>query len=340
MQILSALNQQRFQNNTAGYASGDKQNSSVPLVEFLRNIAHLLEKEKLADAAEYYRANRNTFGNDERLVEIDSLFNSLHSTLVSGSLSDAQHGERFCTANVFDIESTWYTPALSGAQTLSEYLYHKQVYLSVIQILKTLDSDEYVDFVTGFMKKGIQNFGANWKYADICTVLFSLSSVLEIEEYLEIGVRRGRSMAMVCSARPRVNIVGFDIWKKNYAGMDNPGPEFVISQMKQFGHTGKLDLISGNSHLTLKEYFSKNTSSYFDIITVDGDHSENGAIEDIEDVISRVRVGGAIVFDDIAHPQHPYLRRVWEKHVKTRPEFTTHEYDELGYGVAFGIRMK
>jgi len=51
----------------------------------------------------------------------------------------------------------------------------------------------------------------------------------------------------------------------------------------------------------------------FDLITVDGDHSEEGAFDDLLNVIPHLNVGGILVFDDIAHPTHPYLLGVWKK---------------------------
>ena len=34
-------------------------------------------------------------------------------------------------------------------------------------------------------------------------------------------------MAMVLAACPEVEVVGFDMWMEDYAGMENPGANFV-----------------------------------------------------------------------------------------------------------------
>ena len=76
----------------------------------------------------------------------------------------------------------------------------------------------------------------------------------------------------------------------------------------------------------------------FDLITVDGDHSEVGAWEDLITVIPRLATGGVLVFDDIAHPAHPYLLGVWRRALARFPFLSGHEFTETGYGVAFAVR--
>lgn len=244
-------------------------------------------------------------------------------------------------ANSFRIKGTqWYAPSLAGASTLASPLFETETYQNTLRVLKQLTDDEYLIYLRGFMSRGIKCFGAHWRYADICTVLHTLAQSLKVERYLEIGVRQGRSMAMVVVRQPGVHVTAFDMWQKGYADMDNPGPEFVRAQMARFGHTGTLEFIDGNSHETLPRYFAEHPRQTFDIITVDGDHSPEGAAADLRDVLPRLRVGGALVFDDIAHPAHPKLLQVWRDEVAVRPEMTSFEFTEIGYGVAFAVRMR
>ncbi|MDQ3623188.1 MAG: class I SAM-dependent methyltransferase [Verrucomicrobiota bacterium] len=145
-------------------------------------------------------------------------------------------------------------------------------------------------------------------------------------------------MAIIASSCPQCDLVGFDYWKANYGGLLNPGADFVRGEIGKLGHTGKLDLISGNSHETVSRYFSEHPNAYFDVITVDGDHSKQGAEQDLRDVITRLKVGGVLVFDDISHPAHPYLAAVWQRVVSANSSFVSWEYAELGYGIAFAVR--
>ncbi|MFV0420823.1 class I SAM-dependent methyltransferase [Oleidesulfovibrio sp.] len=234
----------------------------------------------------------------------------------------------------------WYAPPLAGTATLSAPLFATETYQETLGILKKLKDDDYLRYLRGFMSSGIRRYGPHWRYADICTVLYTLSGMLGVSRYLEIGVRQGRSMAMVVSQQPQVQITAFDMWLTDYAGMENPGPEFVREQMQILGHRGTLDFINGNSHETLPAYFAQNPAASFDLITVDGDHTPEGAVQDLEDVLPHLRIGGAVVFDDIAHPAHPELAQVWRDVVLARPEMSGFEFTELGYGVAFAIRMR
>lgn len=145
---------------------------------------------------------------------------------------------------------------------------------------------------------------------------------------------------MVAAAHPSVNIVGFDMWQQDYAGMANPGAGFVASEMAAIGHTGTLELVSGDSHQTVPAYLLSHPGLEFDLITVDGDHSDEGALADLETVIPRLGLGGMLVFDDVAHPTHPNLLQVWRKAIQTAPfQIKTSEFTSLGYGVALGIRV-
>lgn len=232
----------------------------------------------------------------------------------------------------------FYQPALAGAQTLTEYIFDAKVYLTVGETLKRLSPDAYSLFLVDFLARGMDRYGARWKYADICTVLFSLAELFELRDYLEIGVRRGRSMAMVAAARPQASLVGFDLWQKDYAGMENPGPDFVAAELARVGFSGKLTLVSGDSHQAVPRFFADNAEAYFDMITVDGDHSEEGAAQDLQVVLPRLRIGGVVVFDDIVHPAHAYLRAVWQREVKSLANFSSYEFSDLGYGVAFAVK--
>jgi predicted O-methyltransferase YrrM len=143
---------------------------------------------------------------------------------------------------------------------------------------------------------------------------------------------------MIASTRPTCAMVGFDIWRPNYADMDNPGPEWVSAELRRIGHTGPLELISGNSHKTVPTYLAHHPDVFFDLITVDGDHSERGAERDLQDVLPRLSVGGIVILDDICSPIHPYLGAVWHRVVASDTRYMSWEYTELGYGVAFAVR--
>jgi hypothetical protein len=174
------------------------------------------------------------------------------------------------------------------------------------------------------------------------SVIALLARELNPRTYLEIGVRRGFSMGMVISRAPEVDVFGFDLWLQNYAGVANPGMDFVCNEMKRLGHRGRLHLITGNSHKTLPAFFCEDAAhaglvaspkgrsvrgrpEAFDLITIDGDHSLIGAYQDLMDTMPHCAVGGAVVFDDIA----PDLASIGAETIRTELGEDPHGWHDL-----------
>ncbi len=234
----------------------------------------------------------------------------------------------------------WYSPVLVTAGMIGEKSCEKKVLKRVVELFRLIEPDDYVNALLEFFTQGLERFDSRWRYSDIVTVLFAAAKLLKPETYLEIGVRRGRSMAAVAKVQPECTIVGFDYWKRNYAGMITPGPEFVEAELKKIGYRGTLNLVSGNSHQTVPQFMADHPDEYFDLITVDGDHSPEGAADDLKNVLPRLKVGGAVIFDDICHPAHPELGAVWDFYVNDAERFSTWNYTDLGYGVGIAVRKK
>ncbi len=233
----------------------------------------------------------------------------------------------------------WYNPVQIGCSSIISRAKKKSTYQRVLDVLERVDPDDYSEYLKMYLSEGLKKCDVDWGYLDITNVLYAASELIQPARYLEIGVRRGRSMAMVASACPQVDIVGFDMWIENYAGMPNPGPQFVENEVRKFGHTGRLTLLDGNSHNTVPEFFKENRDE-FDLITVDGDHSDEGAMDDLMNILPHLSLGGVVVFDDILHPAHPNLRKVWLSALDKFPgRFNSFEYVELGYGIAIAVRV-
>jgi predicted O-methyltransferase YrrM len=232
----------------------------------------------------------------------------------------------------------WYPPLLAGAGSFAPLVTGAAAVRRALEVIQQLTPDDYSRYLTEYYRDGLARFGESWHYADINTVLLGLSQTIAVEKYMEIGVRRGRSMAMVASMSPGCQIVGFDLWVENYAGMENPGKNFVTQELRRISKTAEVQFIDGDSRFTVSRYFSENPEAYFDIITVDGDHSAEGALRDLMNVCPRVKIGGAVVFDDISHRAHPELSNVWAKLLTGHPQFSTFSFTDVGLGVGFAIR--
>jgi hypothetical protein len=244
------------------------------------------------------------------------------------------------TSTYSEPGNQWYYPATGGPSSFIPDVVGARTVRDAQTIVEGLSSDPYLDYIRNFYRAGLQTFGDNWVYADINTVLIGLARRLRPESYLEIGVRRGRSMAMLASHAPECRIVGFDLWISDYAGMENPGPQHVRNELVRLGHTGALELVTGNSRETIPQWFAEHPEDFFDIITVDGDHSSEGARIDLENVLPRLKIGGALVFDDISNQWHPELVDVWNDFLGRHENLAGYSFSEVGYGVAFAIRSR
>ena len=238
----------------------------------------------------------------------------------------------------FGETSQLFDPHLVGAKNLGLQMQTKKTYEQVLDVLNKITPNNDVKFAKEFIEKGIEKYGDSWLYADINTALITIGKNIDVENYMEIGVRRGRSMAMLASQSPNANFYGFDMWIEDYCGSENPGPDFVKSELGKVGYNGKISFVNGDSKKTVPKFFKDNPDTYFDVITVDGDHSIGGAIKDLNNVMPRLKIGGILVFDDISSQEHSYLSQVWVKQVKNRSNFYTYEFDDLGLGVAIAIR--
>lgn len=237
-------------------------------------------------------------------------------------------------------ETAWYPPVMAAAPTVEQHLYRHDYLADATHLLTALEPDAYSRYLLRYYQDGRARFGADWRYADIVTVLLCLTDLIRPRDYLEIGVRRGRSACAVASRAPDCRMDLFDMWVNNYAGMSNPGPDFVAAELAKVGHRpGLTHFIDGDSHKTLPAHFATQPDAAYDLITVDGDHSLKGAAQDLFDVLPRLRIGGAVVFDDIAHPAHPELWMLWQRMVVDDPRFSSFSYREAGYGVGFAIRL-
>jgi predicted O-methyltransferase YrrM len=265
---------------------------------------------------------RKTLANDPANIKAELLLQEIQNSLRSDQ-----------TANSASMPFPLLTPS-----TLANIASRLETWNKLLEFHAELATDDFVRGMDAYYREGVRRFGENWNYRDIINTLFAASSTLQPKNYLEIGVRRGRSLCVVARGCPQVNITAFDMWMANYAGMENPGPDFVRRELSKHGHQGDCMLIDGDSHITVPEYFGKHPRKQFDLMTVDGDHSEDGAWADLLATVPHLAPGGILVFDDIAHPTHPYLYDVWKRTLAHFTFLKSCEYTEAGYGVAFAIR--
>jgi len=249
-------------------------------------------------------------------------------------------GTPWFEAATHDHPSDFYLPPLAGASTFADAATSAHTVREVLAFIRQITPDFHVEFLDRFYSQGLERYGDEWRFADINTVLWTLASRLPIRRYMEIGVRRGKSMSIIARHRPECAIYGFDMWVEGYAGMENPGRDFVREEVRRNGHRGSLEFFDGDSAVTVPEFIRTNPDVYFDLITVDGDHTLAGARRDLLNVIPRLTIGGMVVFDDISSQYHPELGALWQEIVADPIRFSAFSFAETGFGVGFAIRKQ
>lgn len=206
-------------------------------------------------------------------------------------------------------------------------------------------------------------------YWDIRTAVRVLSAAIAPRDYLEVGTRRGWSLAQVFAEVPDVAAYVFELWQPDYGGVAQ-GDELALraAMRRVIGDGGepRLTVVAGSSHDALPVFFAGSGTpgddpppQEFDLIAVDGDHSRLGAWWDLLDLMPRVRVGGALVFDDLEyggdedagvhsaseharpalpHPVHS-LEEVWGLVQSRYPNFLFFNTTWLRYRAGIALRL-
>lgn len=189
------------------------------------------------------------------------------------------------------------------------------------------------EFIRGNVE---QQSGSFWNNH---VALAFLARMLSPVNYLEVGVRTGGSLVQVLYNGDPRQAVAVDRWAGSYAGMPNT-LDFTKQQIadvrRRAGNRTRLRFIRGNSHRELKRLISE--KSRFDLITIDGDHTREGAWEDLEDAVSLLGARGAIVFDDIIHPSHRDLFTLCHRLKLRYPEFSVLLNTEQDNGCAIFLK--
>lgn len=143
---------------------------------------------------------------------------------------------------------------------------------------------------------------------DLHDVLSGVCEWLRPRSYLEVGVDGGESVLTVIRNAPRVSrIVLCDMWNPDYEHHGLRDHRYVSDRLGESEYQGSVLFLDGDSHVMLPQL---RKDEKFDLITVDGDHSAEGARKDLEDTWPHLNLGGVLVFDDANHESYPWLGQV------------------------------
>lgn len=150
-----------------------------------------------------------------------------------------------------------------------------------------------------------------------------------VKSYLEIGCREGDSLRLVVAANPTLErLVVCDTWGGIYGGTGRGSHRHIEELLSSLGYAGEVRFLDGDSRElipTLRETF--------DLILVDGDHSDEGAAADLANVRPLLAAGGRILFHDICHPAHLGLRGVLDRFVADAGGSVEVHEEAEGFGI-------
>ncbi len=151
-------------------------------------------------------------------------------------------------------------------------------------------------------------------------VLYYIAKNIKPEHYLEIGVFRGRSMALVLKASSQTKGYGIDLW--GAYGKETTQPADIITILKDVNIENLPTFFSGCSQELLPDLWQSNAiPDLFNLILVDGDHTFTGARKDLELCIPHLKKGGILIFHDITHPDAVFLADLVLSFKRTMSDF-------------------
>jgi predicted O-methyltransferase YrrM len=150
---------------------------------------------------------------------------------------------------------------------------------------------------------------------------------------LETGFCTGRSASSILNNAPSLTkMISIDI---NFDYIKPEGSQYRKILTEQFSN---FFTIEGSSHKILnKEFIEKEFPNGIDWFTVDGDHSYNGCLNDLENVYKYMNKGGIIIVDDYkSGPPNGCnivaVTNACDHFHKKHPEIVKEEWNKSGKG--------
>jgi len=158
----------------------------------------------------------------------------------------------------------------------------------------------------------------------------------DVRHYLEIGTREGDSLRVVVenSIDTLESIWCADMWVSDYGGTGRGSHWHIEKLLDMIGYGGRRSFLNGNSRDTIPLLMPEQAEA-FDLVLVDGDHSYEGGMADLENTWPLVRPGCCVVFHDITHPSHLDLKACFDAFAVKHGAVSEVISDGYGVGIAW-----
>jgi len=214
---------------------------------------------------------------------------------------------------------------------MSNKIMHAVIF-NTMRILKRVNpGDMYYEAYLGHLAKDGD------KFYDLYMLLWEIGVERAPKRILEIGVRTGISLCQLLSSYIDNSVVEEIVCVDPFID-EYLSDKLVAANLKALNLPAeKVKFLVEPSDAALPRMIGE--GKLFDYVLVDGDHSWDAAMKDLENAHNLVAKDGVIVFDDISQePGECGLIVVWDEFKKKHPrDYEFHE-NMNGKGVSWAIR--
>jgi predicted O-methyltransferase YrrM len=290
---------------------GDESNNYEDKTAFSSGILLFNNCEKIANLFEKIREHMNTDINNHFYDQPYIVYNAFKYNLYENKKM-----ERYCVNNDYNTDSDKIIHHFAGNPGNYEFKVDRM--LSFLQNLKDNTINENIvktkDYINNnllpIIIKSNENLEGNifmahntTNYTDVFkNKTKNISSLVlnkQIKQVMEIGFNSGFSTLLMLITNPTITITCFDLGQHKYT---LPCYEHI---KKTFGD--RVNIIVGDSTLTLPY-----VKGLFDLIHIDGGHSDEVARNDIEHSYRLSKNGTILIMDDYDFPN---LKKLWDESI-------------------------
>ena len=171
-----------------------------------------------------------------------------------------------------------------------------------------------------------------WKFSNYYPFFYGLGKTLEPASYLEIGTRYGYSLvSLYLGAKNTLSqITSIDLQEYKERSQS-----YAKSNLLAKDYKGRYEFLIGSSHDD--QIREKVKDRLYDLVFVDGDHSYQGAMEDIIFYWNNVAPGKLMIIDDVLWQAFSPGKKVLRAVKDSLPKLDRIEFTEF---IGAGVRRK
>jgi cephalosporin hydroxylase len=164
--------------------------------------------------------------------------------------------------------------------------------------------EEILDFVLNAGSDSLEVFGGKFKGGyelqqcpeEISDFLVEYQNI-EIENFLEIGIAAGGNTRIFCDFLKIKDVYTIDLDEHPSISYEN-NPKARDNNFMNLKNTGKIENFYGDSHSSEAEEWLSAKGVKFDMVFIDGDHTEHGIKLDTELVLPHLNDNAYVIYHD------------------------------------------